>query len=516
MIISDRNVLFTSAFWTHLNHLVGVKMKMSSAYHPETDGSTEHANRTVGQMLRSCIGPTQCDWVLKLPAIEFVINSAHSESTGYAPFFLNTGWMPRSMIWNGPKAEEYPSVRVYAQKMKNVLMAAHDALLTAQMKQTEQANKRRRLCPFIKGDLVYVSMKNIRLERGTSRKLFPKYIGPYLITKDFGNSSYRVNLPDSLKQHGVHNVFHASLLRIHVPNDDRLFPGCRDEQIPELGGINHEWMINHVLTHRGSNTDIKFKVEWSTGDQTWVPPLDIEGSAALGEYLKFLGIEGVSDLQAPQEDLLDQPSSKETTERPGEPVASANTFIQCPCSACCFLSSLSSSTRRKSIHRSPQSSSVNLDSQLSITSSISLFTMDARPSPYTVSNICPASLLWFIVHMSYPDIIRQYGFHWEQVRSIFEYEDSICRHNRGTFKPFGYQEFCRAYELDHPGSRMRLANPGIPALNDITTSPDAREYLGTRRPITEEESTSVGRLGDGPLTNEQQTILNNLLWDSGA
>ena len=89
----------------------------------------------------------------------------------------------------------------------------------------EQANKCRRLCPFVKGDLVYVLTKNIRLEHGTSRKLFPKYIGPYLITKDFGNSSYHVNLPDSLKQR-VHNVFHASLLCIHVPNDDRLFPGC--------------------------------------------------------------------------------------------------------------------------------------------------------------------------------------------------------------------------------------------------------------------------------------------------
>ncbi|KIM55310.1 hypothetical protein SCLCIDRAFT_48423, partial [Scleroderma citrinum Foug A] len=112
-------------------------------------------------MLCSCIGPTQCDWVLKLPAIEFAINSVHSELMGYAPFFLNTGQMPRLMIWNGTKAEEYPSVRVYAQKMKNALMAAHDALLTARMKQTEQVNKSRRLCPFVKGDLVYVSMKNI-------------------------------------------------------------------------------------------------------------------------------------------------------------------------------------------------------------------------------------------------------------------------------------------------------------------------------------------------------------------
>jgi len=75
-IISDRDVLFTSLFWTHLNKLIGVRQKMSSAYHPEMDGSTERANRTVGQMLRACIGPTQKDWVTRLPAIEFAINIA--------------------------------------------------------------------------------------------------------------------------------------------------------------------------------------------------------------------------------------------------------------------------------------------------------------------------------------------------------------------------------------------------------------------------------------------------------
>ena len=90
-IISDRDVLFTSIFWGHLHKLIGTKLKMSSAYHPETDGSTERANQTVTQMLRQCIGEKQNDWVAKLPAIEFAINSARSESTGYAPFFLNMG-----------------------------------------------------------------------------------------------------------------------------------------------------------------------------------------------------------------------------------------------------------------------------------------------------------------------------------------------------------------------------------------------------------------------------------------
>ena len=128
------------------------------------------------------------------------------------------------MIWDTPSKDEYLNVRVYVQQMKLVLISAHDALLTARIKQTIQANWRRRVSPLIKGDLVYISTKNIHLPKGTSRKLVPKFIGPYCIMEDFGNNLYRIELPDTLKQRGVHNVFHLSLLRIHIANDDRLFP----------------------------------------------------------------------------------------------------------------------------------------------------------------------------------------------------------------------------------------------------------------------------------------------------
>ena len=43
-IVSDRDTLFTSTFWTHLHRLIRVELKMSSAYHPQTDGATERAN----------------------------------------------------------------------------------------------------------------------------------------------------------------------------------------------------------------------------------------------------------------------------------------------------------------------------------------------------------------------------------------------------------------------------------------------------------------------------------------
>ena len=67
---------------------------MSSTYHPETDGTTERANRVIGAMLRQCISADQKNWFVMLPAIEFTINSARSEITGYAPFFLNDEQMP--------------------------------------------------------------------------------------------------------------------------------------------------------------------------------------------------------------------------------------------------------------------------------------------------------------------------------------------------------------------------------------------------------------------------------------
>ena len=83
-------VQYSLVFWGHLHKLLGTKLQMSNAYHPQTDGSTEQANHTVTQMLRQCINEKQNDWVPKLPGIEFAINLAPSESTGFAPFVLNS------------------------------------------------------------------------------------------------------------------------------------------------------------------------------------------------------------------------------------------------------------------------------------------------------------------------------------------------------------------------------------------------------------------------------------------
>ena len=211
-IVSDRDSLFTSTFWEQLNDLIGIKLKMSSAYHPETDGTTERVNRTITQMLRQCLNPKQKDWVSKLPAIQIAINSARSESTGYAPFFLNNGRMPHVMIWNSAKPTEFSNMREFAQKKKLALISAHDSIIGAGIKQIRHANRKRQTVPFALGDFVYLSTKYITFSKGLAQKLIPKYIGPYKIIQDFNNQSFKLELPTHLKKQGIHNVFHSSLL----------------------------------------------------------------------------------------------------------------------------------------------------------------------------------------------------------------------------------------------------------------------------------------------------------------
>ena len=67
---------------------------MSTAYHPQTDGQTERANRTLEDMLRAYVSYRQTDWDKHLTAAEIAYNNSVQASTGFSPFFLNSGQHP--------------------------------------------------------------------------------------------------------------------------------------------------------------------------------------------------------------------------------------------------------------------------------------------------------------------------------------------------------------------------------------------------------------------------------------
>ena len=85
-IVSDRDVKFTSSFWKELHWIMGTKLLMSTSFHPQTDGMTEQANRSIGQVLREMVCNDQKDWAELCPMVKFTLNSSVSAMTGYAPF----------------------------------------------------------------------------------------------------------------------------------------------------------------------------------------------------------------------------------------------------------------------------------------------------------------------------------------------------------------------------------------------------------------------------------------------
>ena len=96
VIYSDRDVRFTSTFWQSLWLHLGTDLRISIAFHPQTQGLVERCNQTAEQILRCLVHELEehRDWEELLPTVEFVMNAYPNSSTGYSPFYLNWGYHP--------------------------------------------------------------------------------------------------------------------------------------------------------------------------------------------------------------------------------------------------------------------------------------------------------------------------------------------------------------------------------------------------------------------------------------
>jgi hypothetical protein len=77
----------------------------------------------------------------------------------------------------------------------------------------KSANRRRRDHDISVGDLVWLHTGHLRLPIKASRKLAPKYVGPFRVLAAVGPVAFRVALPPEYR---IHDVFHVSVLKKHV------------------------------------------------------------------------------------------------------------------------------------------------------------------------------------------------------------------------------------------------------------------------------------------------------------
>ncbi|RVW48758.1 Transposon Tf2-8 polyprotein [Vitis vinifera] len=236
-IISDRDPVFISNFWQEFLKLSGTKLRMTSAYHPQSDGQTEVVNRCIEQYLRCFVHHKPRHWNSLLPWAEYWYNTTYHSSTGMTPFQALYGRPPPAI----------PSYEIGSCPIEELddQMTARDELLqelkahlhAANNRMKQAADKKRREVNFEVGDWVYLRLQPYRQQsvfRRTSHKLSNRYYGPYQIEERIGPVAYKLKLSPGSR---IHPVFHVSLLKkkigeVAIANDE--LPPLTEEGVIRL------------------------------------------------------------------------------------------------------------------------------------------------------------------------------------------------------------------------------------------------------------------------------------------
>ncbi|KAJ9531768.1 hypothetical protein QJQ45_021918 [Haematococcus lacustris] len=301
-IISDRDPKFTSDFWTSLFHLTGTRLLLSSAYHPQTDGQTERANRTVEDMLRPYVNDHKTDWDQHLAAVEFAYNSSEHVGTGFTPFYLNYGQhpttpsallLPPPTLVPSQAAEDFWSRThdlsvvgiTLNQLMRNNLTAARSALQRSIDTQKLHADQHRRHEEFEIGDLVLLSCANLNLQTAVnSAKLQPRFVGPFKVLAKHSPVSYKLDLPSSMR---ILPTFHISRLRHYLSSSS--FPERTVELQPSPVIIDGEayFTVEAILGRRWNDAQhaLQYLIKWAGYDDSfnsweWGPALAQQDAVA--------------------------------------------------------------------------------------------------------------------------------------------------------------------------------------------------------------------------------------------
>jgi hypothetical protein len=296
-LVSDRDALFTAELWTALHKLTGVKLKMSTSYHPETDGSSERTNKTVNQAIRYHVDNNQKGWLAKLPRIRFAIMNTVNASTGFSGFQLKTGRSPRLIPPIAPlprdASVEHTNAHDIITRVALDVQEAQDNLTAAKIRQAYHANEHR--APedvYEVGDLVMLSTENRRRNykrKGKTRvaKFMPRHDGPYTVTHTFPErSEYTLKLPNNPN---TFPGFHAHLLKRYVPNDPLLFPDrepARPRPIVTEDGTE-EWYIDKIVDARRRGRGVQYLVRYEgygREHDEWRPGSEMADTDALDRW----------------------------------------------------------------------------------------------------------------------------------------------------------------------------------------------------------------------------------------
>lgn len=297
-ITSDRGEQFVHGVWGHLCRLLHVTQRLSTAYHPATDGSTERMNQTVEEILRLYCSYNQDDWHEYLALVQVAILGREAASTRMSPFFMTHNYdMNLGLDIDLPDISQSAAAQNpvdaasrKVQKMQECVGLAQSIMAFSQQQQQDQYNRHRDPAPaYEPGDQVWLDLRNIKVESSRAKKLCELH-GIFRVLEAVGNNAYRLDTPP-----GIHNVFNATLLR--PVSNDPLPSQVVDENHPSpvIVDDQEEYFIEKIIQHRiktrrGRQQVLQFLCRWKGyARPSWTDSWHMAETVALDEYEKEIG-----------------------------------------------------------------------------------------------------------------------------------------------------------------------------------------------------------------------------------
>ena len=182
-IILDRGAQFAAEMMKELNKRLGIKTKLSTAYHPQTDGQTEQVNQELEQYLRMFVDHRQEQWPEWLGTAKFAYSNKKHMVTQISPF--EASFSPR-MGFEGKRGKRFEAAEEFVERMKQVQEEVKAVLEKAQEEMRKYADRKRREgVEFKVGNLVLLSTRELKwhMQGRRSENLTEQFVGSYKVKR---------------------------------------------------------------------------------------------------------------------------------------------------------------------------------------------------------------------------------------------------------------------------------------------------------------------------------------------
>ena len=260
-IISDRGHEFTAHLFQQLWTALGTDLRLSTAYHPQSDGGTERLIRELQQQLRAHANRSGTNWKQWLPIVEMHYNSDRHESTGKTPYEMNgVDWRDQ---WAVAMASARPRLTNDAAEdlLRDIRTTWEDArqvMIRQRAQQKKFADMRRREEHYKVGDQVMLTTDKLAEGRG---KLRDRWVGPFTVVEAFDNGvNVRLDLPKQYSK--LHPVFHVEKLQRFIPSSMD-WPGREQPKRPKprlVNGRRKYWALR-IIDKKEEDVEVTTRVE---------------------------------------------------------------------------------------------------------------------------------------------------------------------------------------------------------------------------------------------------------------